>query len=82
MWDVMTSSPESSTQMITEDTDERESHINIKFSDLYQMLPKKLTPNMANDLSVAIDFVALLHLCNENNLHLIGEDLEDIIITQ
>jgi len=54
---------------------------NLNFGELYQLLPKKITPVMATNLSAPIAFVTLLHLCNERNLKLIGrEDLEDFYI--
>ena len=38
----------------------------IRFSDLYQELPAKITPAMTKDMSPPIAFVTLLHLANEN----------------
>ncbi len=38
---------------------------NLNFGELYQLLPKKITPVMATNLSAPIAFVTLLHLCNE-----------------
>lgn len=38
----------------------------IRFSDLYQELPAKITSTMTKDMSPPIAFVTLLHLANEN----------------
>lgn len=38
----------------------------IRFSDLYQELPAKITPAMTKDMSPPIAFVTLLYLANEN----------------
>ena len=45
----------------------------VNFTDLYRKLydPKiRVPPKMLENLSVPLAFVALLHLCNENNLSL------------
>ena len=45
----------------------------VNFTDLYRKLhdPKiRMPPKMLENLSVPLAFVALLHLCNENNLAL------------
>ena len=45
----------------------------VNFNDLYRKLhdPKiRMPPKMLENLSVPLAFVALLHLCNENNLAL------------
>ncbi len=34
---------------------------NLNFGELYQLLPKKITPVMATNLSAPIAFVTLLH---------------------
>ncbi len=55
------------------------------FGSLYKELhvSKKMPPQMAENLSVSLAFVALLHLCNENNLALQSKpDLSDFTIRQ
>ena len=52
------------------------------FSDMYRALPQNLTERMKQELSCPMAFVALLHLCNEQNLELIkGADLTDFGIS-
>lgn len=54
----------------------------LTFSNMYKKLPDRVGTSMANNLSVPIAFVALLHLTNEKNLQLQGKpDLSDFIIT-
>ncbi|XP_074641722.1 condensin complex subunit 2-like [Tubulanus polymorphus] len=53
------------------------------FSELVDVLPNKVSKNMAKNLSVPIAFVCLLHLANEKNLVLKpSEDMSDFTITQ
>jgi hypothetical protein len=55
------------------------------FATLYRELhdSKKMPTQMAENLSVPLAFVALLHLCNENNLALQTKpDLTDFLIRQ
>lgn len=60
-----------------------ESAVHLTFSNLYGVLPVKVSHKMANDLSQPIAFVTLLHLANEKNLKLIPkQDLTDFIIEQ
>ena len=40
------------------------------FSETYQEIPNLLSQKMADNLSVALAFSALLHLANENSLYL------------
>lgn len=81
MWDVINPSTEPSTPITTHEMETNIITENINFGDLYQTLPKKITPVMATNLSVPIAFVTLLHLVNERNLCLVGrEDLEDFSI--
>jgi hypothetical protein len=42
----------------------------IKFSTLYQDLPQYISTDMKKELTSPLALVALLHLCNENNLEL------------
>lgn len=52
-----------------------------KFSDVYKTLPRLLTKNNAEALSVPISFISLLHLANEKTLKLNSlSDLSDIIV--
>jgi len=52
------------------------------FSEMYRALPQHLTERMKQELSCPIAFVALLHLCNEQNLKLQkGHDLTDFGIS-
>ncbi|XP_076259246.1 non-SMC condensin I complex subunit H [Rhynchophorus ferrugineus] len=44
--------------------------IETSFSLMYKNLPERLNENMKKELSCPIAFVALLHLCNEQNLTL------------
>merc|ERR1719427_2575532 len=56
-----------------------------QFSDLYRKLkqPTKLPKTMSDNLSVPLAFIALLHLCNEENLFLIpSEQMEDFKIVK
>lgn len=55
--------------------------LNITFKDLILQLHKSLSEEMKKNLSVAVIYVALLHLSNELNLHLENNNNE-IIITQ
>ncbi|KYM97351.1 PREDICTED: condensin complex subunit 2 [Cyphomyrmex costatus] len=52
-----------------------------QFSDVYKTLPKLLTKNNAEALSVPISFISMLHLANEKELKICSvPDLSDIII--
>ena len=62
---------------LTEDGDDNSNKIRtdtvVNFTDLYRKLhdPRiRMPPKMLENLSVPLAFVALLHLCNENNLAL------------
>ena len=52
------------------------------FSETYHQIPNLLPQKMADNLSVALAFAALLHLANENTLHLAQEygNLDDFVI--
>ncbi|KAJ4945012.1 hypothetical protein JOQ06_013551 [Pogonophryne albipinna] len=53
------------------------------FSQTTQILLQRLPNTMAQNLSVPLAFVALLHLANEKNLELVKvDDMSDIIIRQ
>jgi len=56
-----------------------------QFTTLYKTLkqPTKLPKTMSENLSVPLAFIALLHLCNEESLHLIpSPQMEDFKIVQ
>lgn len=54
-----------------------------KFSEVYKEIPDKLPEKYRSELSCSLAFAALLHLANEHNLELKGqEDLNDIVINQ
>lgn len=55
--------------------------MNISFKNLLLRLPELLPENMIDNISVQIVFVALLHLCNEYNLHLENNN-NQIMISQ
>ena len=54
------------------------------FSNLYHDLVPNLPSKMAENLSVPLAFIALLHLANEHNLKIqsIANDLGDFVINQ
>ncbi|KAJ8317223.1 hypothetical protein KUTeg_005127 [Tegillarca granosa] len=52
------------------------------FQSLLNELPKKVSNNMANNLSVPIAFVCLLHLANEKTLKILDNNMEDLMISQ
>ncbi|XP_032808032.1 condensin complex subunit 2 [Petromyzon marinus] len=55
----------------------------ILFSEMYKKLPARLPISMSKNLSVPMAFVCLLHLANEKNLVISGqEDLLDLKINQ
>ncbi|XP_026805004.1 uncharacterized protein LOC113548360 isoform X2 [Rhopalosiphum maidis] len=58
-----------------------EKTINISFADLLLKLPKVLTENMKENISVSVIYVALLHLCNEYSLNLESKN-DEILISQ
>ncbi|KAK2845856.1 hypothetical protein Q7C36_010710 [Tachysurus vachellii] len=82
MWSLLTDSPEkpakdSENDQPTEVPGEK------SFSQSTRTLLQKLPNTMANNLSVPLAFVALLHLANEKNLELHKvDDMSDIIIRQ
>jgi condensin complex subunit 2 len=50
---------------------------------MYAALPSRLPSKLAENLSVPLAIVALLHLANEKTLDIVGnENLSDLIITQ
>ncbi|XP_029019911.1 condensin complex subunit 2 [Betta splendens] len=82
MWSLLTESPEKHTEVV--DTAEKPEVCGEKvFSQTTKTLLQRLPNIMAQNLSVPLAFVALLHLANEKNLELVKvEDMSDIIIRQ
>ncbi|TNN77646.1 Condensin complex subunit 2 [Liparis tanakae] len=82
MWSLLTESPEKPTE--EKDTVEQPEVCGEKvFSQTTQTLLQRLPNTMAQNLSVPLAFVALLHLANEKNLELVRvDDMSDIIIRQ
>jgi len=68
------------------DPDNRDKEVEeTQFTSLYKRLkqPTMLPKTMSENLSVSLAFIALLHLCNEESLHLIpSEQLEDFKIVK
>jgi len=53
------------------------------FADVIAELPSKVPKKVAQELSVPLAFVCLLHLANEKDLHIEGtSDLSNLLITQ
>ncbi|KAK9522288.1 hypothetical protein VZT92_018763 [Zoarces viviparus] len=82
MWTLLTESPDKPTE--EEDTVEKQGVCGEKvFSQTTTTLLQRLPNMMAQNLSVPLAFVALLHLANEKNLELVKvDDMSDIIIRQ
>ncbi|CAB1432102.1 unnamed protein product [Pleuronectes platessa] len=82
MWTLLTESPEKTTEVV--ETGEKSEVCGEKvFSQTTQTLLQRLPNTMAQNLSVPLAFVALLHLANERNLELVKvDDMSDIIIRQ
>ncbi|XP_012671433.2 condensin complex subunit 2 [Clupea harengus] len=86
MWGLLTDSlekPVEETATDTSDAKQEEIAGEKSFSQSTRNLFQKLPSTMANNLSVPLAFVALLHLANERNLSLLKVDnMSDIIIKQ
>ncbi|XP_043968361.1 condensin complex subunit 2 isoform X1 [Gambusia affinis] len=81
MWTLLTDSPEKPKQV--EDSAEAPVCGEKAFSQTTKTLLQRLPSSMAQNLSVPLAFVALLHLANEKNLELVKvDDMSDIIIRQ
>ncbi|XP_014822661.1 PREDICTED: condensin complex subunit 2-like isoform X2 [Poecilia mexicana] len=81
MWTLLTDSPEKPKQV--EETAEAPVCGEKAFSQTTKTLLQRLPSSMAQNLSVPLAFVALLHLANEKNLELVKvDDMSDIIIRQ
>ncbi|KAK0139939.1 Condensin complex subunit 2 [Merluccius polli] len=82
MWSLLTESPEKSKEE-SEPAETSEVAGEKVFSQTTKTLLKSLPSTMAQNLSVPLAFVALLHLANEKNLELVKvDDMSDIIIKQ
>ncbi|KAL0979187.1 hypothetical protein UPYG_G00181900 [Umbra pygmaea] len=82
MWSLLTDSPE---KKATEGENLQASEVfgEKVFSQTTKTLLQSLPSTMAQNLSVPLAFVALLHLANEKNLELVKlDDMSDIIIKQ
>eukprot|EP00092_Neocalanus_flemingeri_P006979 GFUD01007533.1.p1 GENE.GFUD01007533.1~~GFUD01007533.1.p1 ORF type:complete len:751 (+),score=265.35 GFUD01007533.1:57-2309(+) len=79
-------SPEKQVDKEVVDPNNRDKEIEeTQFSVLYRTLkqPTRLPKTMSDNLSVPLAFIALLHLCNEESLHLIpSENMEDFKIVK
>ncbi|XP_037339617.2 condensin complex subunit 2 [Pungitius pungitius] len=82
MWTLLTESPENPAE--EDDAGEKSGVCGEKvFSKTTETLLQRLPNTMAQNLSVPLAFVALLHLANEKNLELVEvDDMSDIIIRQ
>ncbi|XP_072289771.1 condensin complex subunit 2 isoform X2 [Eucyclogobius newberryi] len=82
MWTLLTDSPEKSKEE-PETVEKPEVCGEKAFSQTTKSLLQRLPNTMAQNLSVPLAFVALLHLANEKNLELVNvDDMSDIIIRQ
>ncbi|KAF6719878.1 Condensin complex subunit 2 [Oryzias melastigma] len=80
MWTLLTESPEKREQVKETTQDVCGEKV---FSQTTKTLLQRLPSVMAQNLSVPLAFVALLHLANEKNLELVKvDDMSDIIIRQ
>ncbi|XP_068576875.1 condensin complex subunit 2 [Cebidichthys violaceus] len=83
MWTLLTESPEKSTEEEEDAVEKPEVRGEKVFSETTKTLLQRLPNTMAQNLSVPLAFVALLHLANEKNLELVKvDDMSDIIIRQ
>lgn len=82
MWTLLTDSPEKPKEEV-ETVEKPEVCGEKAFSQTTKSLLQRLPSTMAQNLSVPLAFVALLHLANEKNLELVKvDDMSDIIIRQ
>lgn len=96
MWSLLTVPPSHSDSEEQEKIDEKVKEVETagtsngdrvnskhSFKMVVKELPKKISKTMANNLSVPIAFVCLLHLANEKTLELkSNEDMDDLFISQ
>uniref|UniRef100_A0A8D0ETE1 Condensin complex subunit 2 n=1 Tax=Strix occidentalis caurina TaxID=311401 RepID=A0A8D0ETE1_STROC len=86
MWDLLTDTQKNQT--VAEVNAEKEKNTSVvagekALSSITKELLHRLPSAMANNLSVPLAFVCLLHLANEKNLKLEGtEDLSDVLVKQ
>merc|ERR1711874_380393 len=79
-WNILTKEKENSSGSPEKQVDkEVREEAGTKFSTLYKTLkhPAKIGRTMSENLSVPLAFIALLHLCNEENLSLTSKDEMD-----
>merc|ERR1719318_713717 len=90
-WSILTQEKENQSgspekQLDKEGADHAQKEVEeTQFTTLYKTLkqPTKLPKTMSENLSVPLAFIALLHLCNEESLHLIpSPQMEDFMIVQ
>uniref|UniRef100_A0A3Q3D794 Condensin complex subunit 2 n=1 Tax=Hippocampus comes TaxID=109280 RepID=A0A3Q3D794_HIPCM len=82
MWTLLSESPENPSKDV-EVTEKPEVCEEKVFSQTTKTLLQRLPTTMAQNLSIPLAFVALLHLANEKNLELVKvDDMSDIIIRQ
>ncbi|XP_020491992.1 condensin complex subunit 2 [Labrus bergylta] len=82
MWTLLTDGPDKSTEEVVP-AEKPEVCGEKVFSQTTKTLLQRLPNTMAQNLSVPLAFVALLHLANEKNLELVKvDDMSDIIIKQ
>uniref|UniRef100_S4RS32 Condensin complex subunit 2 n=1 Tax=Petromyzon marinus TaxID=7757 RepID=S4RS32_PETMA len=86
IWNMLTMQEGDMGSLPTNNTNENEDakvSKEILFSEMYKKLPARLPISMSKNLSVPMAFVCLLHLANEKNLVISGqEDLLDLKINQ
>ncbi|XP_023676463.1 condensin complex subunit 2 isoform X2 [Paramormyrops kingsleyae] len=84
MWSLLTNCQKDPEKLVKESENVKEVVSGEKaFSETTKTLLQRLPSTMAQNLSVPLAFVALLHLANEKNLELLKvDDMSDIIIKQ
>lgn len=86
IWNILTESEEDKDKPGTSggQTDQHNKTMDktISFASLLAELPKRVSGQTAENLSVPIAFVCLLHLANEKNLKIEDCDMTDLIISQ
>ncbi|XP_046871363.1 condensin complex subunit 2 isoform X1 [Hypomesus transpacificus] len=83
MWNLLTDSPDKHAKQEVENAETSEVTGEKVFSQTTKTLLQSLPSTMAQNLSVPLAFVALLHLANEKNLELVKvDDMSDIVIKQ
>lgn len=84
MWSVLTNTPEiEADDTDNQKRDDARMQDASTFRSLYETLPHRLAPKVAENLSPALAFVGLLHLANEKCLSITGlDDLSNLNICQ